>query len=94
MQLFIRAPQCQTEPRPLVDASRIFWGQLEWAFRIPAGDAIPLHLWWWQSTHFLAPWVCVDVLVPVAERKAKVSLPYGELHVQYHAQRKYDASDT
>lgn len=91
MQLFIRSSKYQTEPRPLAE-SRIFWGQLEWEFCVLAGDAIPLHLWWWQSTHFLAPWVCVDVCVPVAERKAKVSLPYGELHIQYHAQRKYDAA--
>lgn len=96
MQLFIRGPQRQTEPRPLLSDSRIAWGHLEWAFRIPVGDTIPLQLWWWRcnkgSVEFLAPWVRVDVAVPTAERTALVSLPYGELRIQYHAQRKYDPS--
>lgn len=94
MHLFVRGLQHQTEPQSTdaVAAHKgITWKDLDWAFHVLVSETIPLHLWWWRADQsFLAPWLCVDISVPVTERTAIVSLPYGELRVHYTAKRKYD----
>lgn len=98
MHLFIRGIQHQTEPRALPAATAkeggLSWKELDWPFRLLVNEPIAFQLWWWRQTPlFLAPWMRVEMpVVSGGHNSHVVALPYGELRIQYAAQRKYDAT--
>jgi hypothetical protein len=94
MHLFLRGLQHQTQPLPLENPAR--WKDLDWSFRLPVNEPLTFELWWWKqgilpgAAEFLAPWLRIHTLINTMDRALTHTLPYGELRIQYHAQRKYD----